>query len=48
MEAFLLMANYAITDSAAITVRYSEADYIDASTATYDKAYNLSELCIQR
>ena len=37
IEAYLLMANYAITDSAAITVRYSEADYIDASTVTVDK-----------
>tara|TARA_B100001093_G_scaffold56826_1_gene48055 strand:- start:174 stop:1157 length:984 start_codon:yes stop_codon:yes gene_type:complete len=38
IEAFLFMANYAITDSAAITLRYSEADYTDTgATVTVDK-----------
>ena len=38
IEAFMFMANYAITDSAAITLRYSEADYTDTgATVTVDK-----------
>ena len=37
IEAFLVMANYAISDSAALTIRYSGADYSDAETVTVDK-----------
>ena len=38
IEAFMFMANYAITDSAAITLRYSEADYTDnGATVAVDK-----------
>ena len=38
IEGYLFMANYAFTDSAAITLRYSEADYTDTgATVTVDK-----------
>ena len=38
IDAFLVMANYAITDSASITLRYSEAEYTDpGSSVNVDK-----------
>ena len=38
IDAFLIMANYALTDSAALTVRYSQAEYSDgASSVEVDK-----------
>lgn len=37
IDAYLIMGNYALTDSAAVTVRYSSAEYTDAATVTVDK-----------
>ena len=38
IDAFLIMANYALTDSAALTLRYSQAEYSDgASSVEVDK-----------
>ena len=33
IDAFLIMANYALTDSAALTVRFSTAEYTDGATS---------------
>ena len=33
IDAFLIMANYAVTDSAAITVRFSTSEYSDGATS---------------
>ncbi|MEC7803020.1 MAG: hypothetical protein VX467_07555 [Verrucomicrobiota bacterium] len=33
IDAFLIMANYAVTDSAALTVRFSTAEYSDGATS---------------
>ena len=42
IDAFLIMANYAITDSAALTVRFSSAEYTDGATSVDVDKFTIS------
>ena len=42
IDAFLIMANYAVTDSAAVTVRFSTAEYSDGATSVDVDKFTIS------
>ena len=42
IDAFLIMANYAVTDSAAVTVRFSTAEYSDGTTSVDVDKFTIS------
>ena len=42
IDAFLIMANYALTDSAAVTVRFSQAEYTDGATSVDVDKFTIS------
>ena len=42
IDAFLIMANYSITDSAAVTLRFSQAEYTDGATSVDVDKFTIS------